>query len=176
MKTDKDSRFSRYRTFWPNWIGDFGPMNPTFWIVKLTRHASATPRKMPSQEFYLTVMARTSAQALCWTISPKIELPIFWPPIIASIARQSLKLSKHTGFIRQPLATVACCEVGSIPRRVPSSLRRKPRMIFPSCGYRLALLAGSTFPDGPPPLNFQALASSGFIILTRTSRQPPIHT
>ena len=30
MKRRQDSRFLRYRTFFPSWIGDFGPINPTF--------------------------------------------------------------------------------------------------------------------------------------------------
>ena len=56
-------------------------------------------------------------------------------------------------FIRQPVVTVAFCEVGSILRRAPISLRRKARMIFPSYDYRTMLLAGRSFPVGLPPPN-----------------------
>ena len=91
-------------------------------------------------------------------------------------ARQSLKLLKYIGFIRQPVVTVAFCEVGSILHRAPISLRRKARTIFPCYGYRTMLLAGRSFPDGPPPPNQQALVFSGFTTPTGISRQPSIHT
>jgi hypothetical protein len=38
---------------------------PDVCFAKLTRHATASARTMPLQEFYLTIMARTSARALC---------------------------------------------------------------------------------------------------------------
>ena len=38
---------------------------PDVCFAKLTRHATASARTMPLQEFYLTIMARASARALC---------------------------------------------------------------------------------------------------------------